>query len=48
MKIEFILLGVILLVIAIDFFVKKRKKSASEEIEKFEEGRKKAVIRPLK
>ena len=47
MKIEFILLGVILLVIAIDFFVKKRKKSSSEEIEKLEEGRKKAVIRPL-
>ena len=38
MIIEFILLCVILVVIAIDFLVKKRKKSSSKEIEKFQES----------
>ena len=46
MRIEFILLGVILLVIAIDFLVKKRKKSSSKEIEKFEESETSAVKKP--
>ena len=46
MRIEFILLGVILLVIAIDFLVKKRKKSSSKEIEKFQESETSAVKKP--
>ena len=46
MRIEFILLGVILLVIAIDFLIKKRKKSSSKEIEKFEESETSAVKKP--
>jgi antitoxin component YwqK of YwqJK toxin-antitoxin module len=47
MRIELILLGVILLVVAIDFLVKKRKKNSSSEIEEFEEGDKKVITRPL-
>jgi len=46
MRIEFILLGVILLVIAIDFLVKKRKKSSSKEIEKFEESKNDTLKKP--
>ena len=46
MRIEFILLGVILLVIAIDFLVKKRKKSSSKEIEKFQESETSTVKKP--
>ena len=47
MRIELILLGVILLVVAIDFLVKKRKKNSSSEIEEFEKGDKKVITRPL-
>jgi antitoxin component YwqK of YwqJK toxin-antitoxin module len=47
MRIELILLGVILLVVAIDFLVKKRKKNSSSEIEEFEEGDKKVITKPL-
>ena len=46
MIIEFILLCVILVVIAIDFLVKKRKKSSSKEIEKFQESETSAVKKP--
>jgi len=46
MRIEFILLGVILLVIAIDFFVKKSKKSSSKEIEKFKESKNDTLKKP--
>ena len=46
MKIELVLLGLIAVVIAIDFLVKKRKKSSSKEIEKFQESETSAVKKP--
>ena len=47
MRIELILLGVILLVVAIDFLVKKRKKNFSNEIEKFEDFKNENVKKPV-
>ena len=47
MRIELILFGVILLVVAIDFLVKKRKKNSSSEIEKFEDFKNENVKKPV-
>ena len=47
MKIEFILLGVILLIVLIDFLVKKRKKNSSNEIEEFEDFKNDNVKKPV-
>ena len=47
MRIELILLGVIILVVALDFLVKKRKKNSSSEIEKFEDFKNENVKKPV-